>query len=151
MRTWKRWLMARVDKERVLVKIDQLGNYLNELREVAPQTFDEYLQREKKRSCERLLQVAIECVIDICNLLVSGLRLGVPAEEEDLFEKLLQAKVVSKQLESKLRDMKGFGNVLVHEYTHVDDRIVFDAAKSRVHVFEVFNKEILRFLNNQPE
>lgn len=143
--------MARVDKERVLVKIDQLDSYLNELREVAPETFDEYLKIEKKRSCERLLQVAIECVIDICNLLVSGLRLGVPAEEKDLFEKLLQAEIISKQVESKLRDMKGFRNVLVHEYTHVDDRIVFDAARSRIHDFEAFTKEILQFLNSQQK
>ena len=143
--------MARVDKERVLVKIDQLDSYLNELREVAPETFDEYLKIEKKRSCERLFQVAIECVIDICNLLVSGLRLGVPAEEKDLFEKLLQAEIISKQVESKLRDMKGFRNVLVHEYTHVDDRIVFDAARSRIHDFEAFTKEILQFLNSQQK
>jgi uncharacterized protein YutE (UPF0331/DUF86 family) len=30
----------------------------------------------------------IEAVIDICALLVTGLRLGLPAEEDDLSEKL---------------------------------------------------------------
>ncbi len=77
--------MAEVDRERILSKIDELDSYLSELKQILPRNFEEYQQVEKKRACERLLQISIEVVIDVCNLLVSGLRLGLPAEEDDLF------------------------------------------------------------------
>jgi uncharacterized protein YutE (UPF0331/DUF86 family) len=67
----------------------ELDGYLNELRQILPQSFDEYVRSiEKRRACERLLQIAVEAVIDICAMLVQGLRLGLPAEEDDVFEKL---------------------------------------------------------------
>lgn len=73
-----------VDRERILAKLDELEGYVRELRQVAPESFAEYMQKvENRRACERLLQISIECIIDICGLFVSGLRLGLPAEEDD--------------------------------------------------------------------
>lgn len=68
-----------LDKERILGKIDELDTYLNELSQIAPADFKEYQRIEKKRGCERLLQLSIECAVDICKLFVSGLRLGLPS------------------------------------------------------------------------
>jgi uncharacterized protein YutE (UPF0331/DUF86 family) len=68
-----------LDRERLLAKIDVLDRYLKELREILPASIEEYKKIEKRRACERLLQVSVECVIDICGLLVIGLRLGLPA------------------------------------------------------------------------
>ena len=138
--------MAKLDKERILAKIDELDSYIKEIKEISPRSFEEYREIEKKRSCERLLQVSIEVVIDICNLLVSGLRLGLPAEEDDLFGKLLKAKIISKKMREKLREMKGFRNILVHEYTHVDDELVYEAVKSRLRDFDAFKKKVLQFM-----
>ena len=138
--------MAKLDKERILAKMDELDSYIKEIKEISPRSFEEYREIEKKRSCERLLQVSIEVVIDICNLLVSGLRLGLPAEEDDLFGKLLKAKIISKGMREKLREMKGFRNILVHEYTHVDDELVYEAVKSRLRDFDAFKKKVLQFM-----
>jgi uncharacterized protein YutE (UPF0331/DUF86 family) len=63
-----------LDRERILARIDVLDGYLRELHTTAPATFEEYTFIEKRRACERLLQVSIECVIDISSLLVIGLR-----------------------------------------------------------------------------
>ena len=138
--------MAKLDRERILPKIDRLDAYVAELQEIAPQSFEEYQRVEKKRACERLLQVSIEVVIDICNLLVSGLRLGLPAEEEDLFRKLLKAGVISKGMSEKLREMRGFRNILVHEYAQVDDRLVYEAVKTKLEDFTLFKRDILAYL-----
>jgi len=62
-----------LDHERVLIKLDQLNGYLGELREVLPEDFNAYRRVEKRRASERLLQVSIEAVIDVCHLLVAGL------------------------------------------------------------------------------
>ena len=138
--------MANIDRERILAKIDQLDVYIAELKEIVPRSFAEYQKVEKKRACERLLQLSIEVVIDICNLLVSGLRLGLPAEEEDLFRKLLKAAVMSEEMGDKLREMRGFRNILVHEYAQVDDKLVYEAVKTKLEDFTLFRREVLAYL-----
>ena len=65
-----------LDRRRIITKIDELDGYLAELREVMPDDLKQYGRIEKKRSCERLLQLCIECVIDICRIIVSGMRLA---------------------------------------------------------------------------
>jgi uncharacterized protein YutE (UPF0331/DUF86 family) len=78
-----------LDKERILCKINDLDSYLNELRQIVPAHFEDYHQKiEIKCSCERLLQLCIECAVDVCKLFVSGLKLGLPYEENDLFNKM---------------------------------------------------------------
>ena len=137
-----------VDRERILAKLDELDGYIRDLRTIAPQNFEAYQQVEKKRACERLLQIAVECVIDVCNLLVSGLRLGLPAEENDLFEKLKDAGILSSQRKDTLKEMKGFRNILVHEYGYVDDAIVYQAVTAELDDFAAFKEEILEALKS---
>lgn len=136
-----------VDRERILGKVAELEGYLSELRQILPESFDEYVRSiEKRRACERILQIAVEAVIDICAMLVQGLRLGLPAEEDDVFDKLAQHGVLSQKMVETLRRMKGFRNILVHEYGRVDDRIVFDVAVNRLGDFEDFKREVLAAL-----
>ena len=135
-----------VDRERLLAKLDELDGYVRDLRTIAPQSFEEYRQIEKKRACERLLQIAVQCVIDVCNLLVAGLRLGLPAEENDLFEKLEDAGILSSSRKERLKAMKGFRNILVHEYGSVDDAFVYQAVTAELGDFAAFRAEVLEAL-----
>lgn len=135
-----------LDSERVPAKLDDLEGYLGELRQVAPSNLEEYRRPEKRRACERLLQISIESVIDVCNLLVAGLRLGLPADENDLFEKLEEAGVLSSDTVEVLRRMKGCRNILLHGYARVADEIVFEAITARLHDFRDFAATVRRVL-----
>ena len=138
-----------LDKERVLGKIDELEGYLRELEDVKPANLEEYKKIEKKRSSERLLQLSIECMIDICALTVTGLRLGLPSEEDDLFERLEQAGIISPLMKETLKKMKAFRNILVHEYGRIDDGLVYEILQSKLDDFEAFKREILDAIRNQ--
>jgi uncharacterized protein YutE (UPF0331/DUF86 family) len=140
-----------MDRDRILGRLDDLTLYLRELREVAPASFGPYRQVAIRRACERLLQIAIEAVIDVCAMLVAGLRLGAPGEEDDLFEKLAAAGVLPAELTARLRRMKGFRNILVHEYTRVDDEKVFAILQTGPADFEAFVREVLRALRGSPD
>ena len=135
-----------LDRERILAKLDELDGYLRELREIVPATLAEYRTVETKRACERLLQIAVECVIDVGNLLVSGLRLGLPAEEDDIFEKLEHAGIISAEMVALLKRMKGCRNILVHDYARVNDEIIFEAVATKLGDFDAFKREVISAL-----
>jgi len=136
-----------LDLERLLAKIDELDRYLKEIQEISPENFEEYKKIEKRRACERLLQLSIESMIDICAIIVSGLRLGLPAEEDDLFDKLEQAGIVSPLMTANLKKMRGFRNILVHEYGRINDELVYNMLKTQMNDFYEFKKEILNYVN----
>ena len=140
-----------LDRERILAKLDEIDGYLRELRAIAPTTLEAYREIEKRRACERLLQIAIEGVIDVCNLFVAGLRLGLPAEEDDLFEKLAQAGTISPGMQNTLKRMKGCRNILVHEYGRVEDEIIFETVSMRLGDFDEFKREITVALRHAPK
>ena len=138
-----------VDRERVLAKLDELDRYVRELRELLPDHFESYRALEKKRACERTIQMCVEVVIDTCALLVIGLRLGLPGEPNDLFEKLARHGALSPGIAETLQQMKGLRNILVHEYGDVDDERVFRVIRNRLGDFEAFKREVLTLLSRQ--
>lgn len=136
-----------MDQERILSKFDELEGYIEELEKIKPLEFDDYKRSiEKKRACERLLQISVEIVIDICNILVSKLRLGLPSNEEDIFIKLEKKNFISKNMKNKLVEMKGLRNILVHRYGEIDDEKIFEVLSDNLNDFEKFKEEILKIL-----
>lgn len=141
-----------MDKKRLLSLVDQLHRYEKELVEYIPKTFNEYVKNlEKKRFTERTLQLMIETCLDCCNLLVKELKLGIPAEEENILEKLHEAEVISEDMADTLKEMKKFRNVLIHRYVQVDDAIVYENATKNSRDFSEFRKEIVAFLHEKKD
>ena len=141
-----------IDRDRIQFKLDQLDGYLRELGAIVPERFEEYLYIEKKRACERLVQIIVEAIIDTCTLLVAGLRLGLPGEEDDLFEKLAMRGVITRPMAGTLKRMKGLRNLLVHEYWRINDELVFRTIRERLGDCQGFRREILVFLRqNLPQ
>jgi len=135
-----------IDKEKILSKIDELNSYLEELETIKPSDFEEYSSSiEKKRSCERLLQISIETIVDITNIIISDLKLGIPSEEDELFKKLKEKQIITKKMEETLNNMKGFRNILVHKYSQVDDELAFENL-GKLEDFDKFKEEIISFL-----
>ncbi|MFQ5910665.1 MAG: DUF86 domain-containing protein [Thermoplasmata archaeon] len=138
-----------LDTDRILAKLDELDSHLKELAEISPESLEEYKTIEKRRACEKLLHIAVECVIDICGIVVTNRRLGLPDSEEDLFRKLEEGKVISSDLAGKLRLMRGFRNIIVHRYGSVDDELVFETLRKGPADFVDFKGEILEFLKGE--
>ncbi|MBI2629630.1 DUF86 domain-containing protein [Candidatus Pacearchaeota archaeon] len=138
-----------MDKKRILAKIDELNGYLEEIEKIRPSDIEEYISSIKdKRACERLLQISIESVIDICNLIISDLKLGLPSDEDVAFQKLEEKKVITNKMKTILINMKGFRNILVHKYGEVKDELVFENLSEKLGDFDIFKEEILGFLKN---
>lgn len=139
-----------MDKNRILSKIDELNVYLEELKEIIPDKLNLYITSSiDKRACERLLQISIETLIDICNILVSELKFGLPSDEEDAFSKLNSKNIITEETKKILIGMRHVRNLLVHRYAVINDKIIYDILTKRLSDFEKFKKEILGFLKNK--
>ncbi|MGC9018142.1 MAG: nucleotidyltransferase domain-containing protein [Candidatus Bipolaricaulaceae bacterium] len=74
-------------------------------------------------------------------LFARGLRLGLPADEDDLFGELAQAKVLFPQDGGDLRKMKGRRNILVR----VDDRLFYLGAQKGIRLPSLQSRGSRRF------
>ncbi len=132
-----------MDKVRVMIKIRELESYLKELDELLPDDKVSYLKSlEKRRSIERELQIMIECVIDICMVLLKELKIGPPQNEENALE-LLTGKITNIE---KLKEMRGFRNILVHKYGKVKDNLVFNFASEESEDFRIFIDDVKKII-----
>ena len=136
-----------VDCSRVLAKLEEFQGYLDELRALVPANLAQYRNTPTKRACERLLQLCVESTIDISKKLVIGNKLGIPSDEADVFEKLRQADILSADMLVLLKKMRGVRNILVHEYTDVDDELIMEVIMRHLGDFERFKTEVLAYLN----
>lgn len=71
------------------------------------------------------------------------------AKVDELDGYLEEASVLSASMTETLRSMRGFRNILVHEYGEVDDAIVYDRARHGREDFEAFREEILQELRRR--
>ncbi len=135
-----------MDRARILSKLDEMGRHLDKIKEIAPDSLEEYEEDEViRRAIERLLHISIETVIDVSYLLVKELRLGLPTSEESYFDKL-SGKVLTPQMVEKLKEMRRFRNVMVHRYDKVDDIRVYYVVWNRLGDLYEFKEEVLEFL-----
>ncbi|MCF2140528.1 MAG: DUF86 domain-containing protein [Candidatus Lokiarchaeota archaeon] len=123
--------------------MSELENYLEELNEFIPKE-DEifYKSNEKRRAIERQLQICIENVIDIAYHLVKFLHLGPPQNDENLFD-LLQNHLTNI---SNLKAMKGFRNILVHQYGKINQKRVLQFIRENLSDFRYFINDVNKIL-----
>ena len=134
---------------RIFSKLDEMTGYVEELKEMLPDK-EEYLQHLiSRRACEKTIEVAIESLIDVSAMIVSAEKFGLPASEEGIFDILVGKMVISREFGDKLKNLKGFRNVLIHRYPHVADDMVYYYLTNYLDDFYVFKSTIESYLEKQ--
>jgi uncharacterized protein YutE (UPF0331/DUF86 family) len=70
----------------------------------------------------------------------------VPKGYPDCFEKLSEARIITKELGEKLKKLASLRNILIHKYWEIDDRKIFRSAKENIGDFEQFLRQINEFI-----
>lgn len=137
-----------VDRHVVLARIAKVREYVALLRRIRAMATESQFVADPLvyGNAERYLQLAIQAVLDISNHLIADLKLGLPADNRQLFEQLARHKLVSRPLSLKLTRMAGFRNLLVHEYMEIDRRRVYAILKRELGDFEAFIRAVSRRL-----
>lgn len=134
-------------RKRILVKLDEMKQYVEDLEMMIPRSFEEYEEDLIiKRACERTVEAAIETVLKVSAMIISSEKMGLPQNEETIFDLLKKQQVISSDLSSKLKKMKGFRNLLIHRYEHIKDDLVYEFIKNQIDDFYEFEKTIKSYL-----
>jgi uncharacterized protein YutE (UPF0331/DUF86 family) len=113
------------DEDLIAKKLAFIQTCLRELRQLARPN-DLWTDIKEQRFVEHTLQLTIQAALDVASHIVSEERLGEPATNRDLFDRLARAGWLARDLADRVSNMAGFRNILVHGYADVDLAIVQD-------------------------
>ena len=124
--------------------------YLEKLHILVALPRDAFLQDfTNVESAKHLLQVSIECCLDIAHHIVADEGWRTPADYYDTFVVLYENGILPEAFMPTLRQMVGFRNRVVHLYWDVDDATVYRILQENLGDFDTYIKFILDF--TQPE
>ncbi len=109
-------------------KIAEIETFLDELDTIVPSNIQEYKQNfEKRAACEHYFEKITEATIDLAFLIIKNEGFKMPEDEKETFNLLAKENIISLELAAKLKYAKGMRNIISHQYSQVDDEIVFDS------------------------
>jgi uncharacterized protein YutE (UPF0331/DUF86 family) len=128
-----------------------LAEYVGDLREMESVTLEEYQANKLiRKAVERTLHTAIEACLDIGHHIIAQEGLRSPEDNKDVFVVLGEEQIIPHDLASRLVDMARFRNLLVHEYTRLDNTVVYGILKKRLGDLDEFARMIAIYLSQSP-
>lgn len=128
-----------VNREKLITLIGEIKKctgILSEYQKIDPDILIKDM--EKMGSIKYYLIIAIEACIDICNHIAAKEYSGVPESYADCFRMLGERDIISMEMVDKFVEMAKFRNVLVHLYWKVNERLVTDFLKEKLHWFDEY-------------
>lgn len=136
-------LKEEVIKER----LQHMKKALDELRDISKFEKDKFLRTlHLQWSAERGLQILCESVFDIGNHILVGEYNEAPADYQSIIILLGKHEVISDDLKTKFNKLGGFRNLLVHDYSEIDEKEIFTKLQTKLIDFENFIKETVLWL-----
>ncbi|MBU2052877.1 MAG: DUF86 domain-containing protein [Nanoarchaeota archaeon] len=115
-------------EDKIRDKIIEIETYLEQLESILPSDLEEYKTNFKiKLMGERSFEKIVEAVEDIAFMMVKERNLKQPEYEKQVFDILANSGIISIQLSKKLKDAKGMRNIISHQYSEINDELVFNS------------------------
>ncbi|MCX7904130.1 MAG: DUF86 domain-containing protein [Caloramator sp.] len=140
--------MTRNIVDLINFKIRELQKNLLHLKQVSFEVNKENLKEDIIRywGIERGIHICVECVLDIANIIISSLGLERPDSYRETILTLYRKGVIPEEFAKQIVGMASFRNILVHDYTRVDEDIILDILKNRLEDFVQFAQYITKWL-----
>ena len=136
-------------KREILSKIDMLKKYVDLLKNYKYASVKDLEKDPTLRGAvERYLQVAIECCLDIGEMIISVKGFKKPESYREVIEILGKEGVLPKEFANKFAPAASFRNILVHAYAEVDVEKLYEFLQENVEDFEIFARYIAEYLEN---
>lgn len=139
------------DRDKVRQKLHFIEKNVASLRELASLQEDEFTGDEVRVAAAiRMLQVAIEAMIDLANHIVARQRLGLPKNYTEAFSLLTQNGILPADFLPTVTSMVKFRNRAVHLYDEIAAGEIHRIMRENLGDFERFIALILTNTLNGP-
>jgi len=139
-----------VDKEVIESLCISIRGSLKELSDAQDIDWNKFVKDNRsRRFVERLLQIAIEAMIDIGHHIISDEGFREPQSYRDVFKVLTENGILSEDDLPKYEKIASFRNILVHHYEKIDDSIVYGIFKNNLRDLEEYVAYILSWLEKR--
>ena len=140
--------MTPADRQSLIRKLGYLQKNIDLLAPYRKLSEQELLGNpEKKFAVERLMQTAIESVIDCSRLLVLINDWRKLRDERDALIVLAERTVIAEDLSERLLRAKGFRNILVHEYVEVDPHLLYGHLQTGIADLQAYGRSLAAWLD----
>ncbi len=139
-----------VDPDLLSSRLNKLEEYLHKLGRLASMEKEVFLEDfTHVESAKHLLQVSIECCLDIAHHIVADERYRTPTDYYDTFIVLNEQHIIPDTFLPTLRQMVSFRNRVVYLYWEVDDETVYHILQENLADFDTYVRYILDFVETQ--
>lgn len=139
--------MTTLDKESLFYKLEKIRVNVKKLHQLGKLSFKAFLHDiEHTATAERLLQTAIEAMLDVGNHLIAVEGWQAPLEYRDVFLILGRQNILPSKDVERYAAMVGLRNRLVHAYDEIDHRKIHAMLRRDLGDFERYVRSILQHL-----
>lgn len=136
-----------LDTDQIILRLQHLKNHLKilkmlqkfSLKEISADPF-------KKGALLHYLQLSAEICIDVGQMIIAAENFEIPSDSAEIFTILGQEKILSKKFAASFAPIARFRNLLVHEYTRIDMRRVYEYLQDELGQFEIFAKAVTIYI-----
>ena len=141
--------MTRNILDTIQIKLKELQKNIVLLKSIAVYINEQNLKEDMIRywGIERGIQISIECVIDICNIIISTIGIEKPDTYREAVMALSKEGVLNKEFAKQIANMVSFRNILVHDYMNIDEKIMINILKNNLDDFVKFMNYINKWIN----
>jgi len=133
--------------EIIRTKIMEIKESLELIRENLPDSLEEFASLGLiKDGMYKRIEFSIENAFDICAIINTDLRLGIPRSDGDILEIMVRKNIIDNKMKEKLKSMKGFRNIIVHRYGGIEDELSYEFFVERLSDLDEFMEKIETFI-----
>jgi uncharacterized protein YutE (UPF0331/DUF86 family) len=137
-----------LNHELVERKISLILQDLEQLRDLAKLDLSQYLADFRNEIlAERYLERSIGRVIDINFHIVAEQSLSAPTDYYTSFTQLVELKILDRDSAARYAKLAGLRNRLAHEYSGIDEKIIYKALKDLVKELPRYIEAVKDFMN----
>jgi uncharacterized protein YutE (UPF0331/DUF86 family) len=142
-------MFKEINIERIKTLEKDLLNTVSEIKSIIATEEEVFIKEQRDiYSLRYLLIESVETMANICNHILTRITGQVPKGYPDCFEKLSDARIITRELGDNLKKIASLRNIVIHKYWEIDDRKVFKSAKENIEDFEEFLRQINKFIKN---
>lgn len=135
------------NKDILIQLISKLEEYLVRLKFLQKYNKEEFLNNwQVEMQIDRIMQLIIECSIDIGEEILTGIKARAPRTYKETFLLLSQNRVINNNLMKNLQDLCDFRNELVHDYLFLDPEKIYEKFLIMPQIVKEYLQEIKQFL-----